>query len=974
MFSFLKGKQKGKVNCNVETNNKKYVKEKKRKNNDKRIDKKDKNNEIIDAVRTNSAIQGNKNLPSDNFKSDSDAISIHQESKSATGSLTESCISLDQFSASELNSTIETADLNSKSSGCRDNSALSNSSSRASIPSITTEFVDDQPVKELARTNLNSSLRAIPNHSIEMKPPINVNLISERVALRKSQVHTPPFNEDEDTSVSSSVYSSPPSPGPYSYSINNIATGIIDHASMPLSPNDRPSLISSLSGSSSSLSSLSFRPNSPSGRKTPPGPWMGTIAKLGTSPTPIRKSIRTNIKTNPNTMLSNINKIVSNSSNFRNVENEMNEKSDQLNLGNSIHLKNNFRASIHPPSSCKNNQIQDGINVYNEKENFNNERSYVPVQSIPNCVQYQLQEPRHSISSMHSLEPIQENECDIKVADKNELVNVPRDTVLHFETGSVPESSISTSSIDSKGKGNKLSSNFKKPTNELLTNDCSSDPFLDNFKLKSTKILSINALEKYINDFKNDDDSDSLKEPEIKEHKLELIPNSVNMKQSITFTTVKNSTNEDDRSSVLKGNTNNESGTTNGHCDDHCLVSDPESSCSISPNNIEPTHAVFQIPLRSKSCSRERTLSPQRSSQENEHAEPTIITYDNNLNCSDPEQMERNNIEGDTEIDSTVHCVEGHVELNFERGRSDQRKSKPLRNRSTSSARRQQLYEDIKKYTAQTKELKGMGKSNCSIRRPTSLSRESRRDDPDQLDIRPDRMNTISNVSRVLWGAGGKRSSSSDRKLIRQKSSSSQITNCNTLPKMAPKKLERSITVSEIKVNINTNGSSKSHSLNQTAKEISDNVENELVETKWDSKREYKRLISDSTAETNAQITQDIYCPSNSFKMHEEATIPVNTSAEIISPITDHERLSTWNHTTTNNTASNVDLKVEYEILKSPLIRSKIYSHEKQHQGVDSHNFLPELNADDFVHFTQQEKKFRYEKCEKQMVPWETHQ
>ena len=39
--------------------------------------------------------------------------------------------------------------------------------------------------------------------------------------------------------------------------------------------------------------------------------------------------------------------------------------------------------------------------------------------------------------------------------------------------------------------------------------------FINEFKLNGNKSLSINALEQYINDFKNDDDSDSLKEPEL---------------------------------------------------------------------------------------------------------------------------------------------------------------------------------------------------------------------------------------------------------------------------------------------------------------------------------------------------------------------------------------------------------------------------------------------------------------------------
>ncbi|XP_037790596.1 serine/arginine repetitive matrix protein 2-like [Penaeus monodon] len=59
-------------------------------------------------------------------------------------------------------------------------------------------------------------------------------------------------------------------------------------------------MLSTPSSSTSSLSSLApARPISPSGRRTPPGPRMGTAGRLSSSPTPARKAQRPNIKTNP---------------------------------------------------------------------------------------------------------------------------------------------------------------------------------------------------------------------------------------------------------------------------------------------------------------------------------------------------------------------------------------------------------------------------------------------------------------------------------------------------------------------------------------------------------------------------------------------------------------------------------------------------------------------------------------------------
>lgn len=136
-----------------------------------------------------------------------------------------------------------------------------------------------------------------------MKPPLNPRVVTPRgplasttnVTLIQASSKEPCRDKDENRLTPSPGMITPPSsPGLCS----SFATTHHPY-SRPTSPDGRASMLSTPSSSTSSLSSITPRPISPSGRRTPPGPRMGTGGRLTSSPTAGRKAIRTNIKTNP---------------------------------------------------------------------------------------------------------------------------------------------------------------------------------------------------------------------------------------------------------------------------------------------------------------------------------------------------------------------------------------------------------------------------------------------------------------------------------------------------------------------------------------------------------------------------------------------------------------------------------------------------------------------------------------------------
>ncbi|XP_042219491.1 mucin-17-like isoform X2 [Homarus americanus] len=144
-----------------------------------------------------------------------------------------------------------------------------------------------------------------------MKPPLNPRMVAPRGPLASSPHAVSGFThvlspdvtavekDDSRYTPSPGLATPPSSPGlPSAQAVPPypIVTG---PPSRPTSPDGRASMLSTPSSSTSSLSSLSARPISPSGRRTPPGPRMGTGGRLTSSPTPGRKAVRTNIKTNP---------------------------------------------------------------------------------------------------------------------------------------------------------------------------------------------------------------------------------------------------------------------------------------------------------------------------------------------------------------------------------------------------------------------------------------------------------------------------------------------------------------------------------------------------------------------------------------------------------------------------------------------------------------------------------------------------
>ncbi|XP_045111924.1 serine/arginine repetitive matrix protein 1-like [Portunus trituberculatus] len=142
--------------------------------------------------------------------------------------------------------------------------------------------------------------------TLMMKPPLNPRLIAPRGPLATTVTSftaslTESGGEKDERSLtpSSGMVTPPASPGLLSSQVASLHQNVTISPERPTSPDGRTSMLSTPSSSTSSLSSLTARPISPSGRRTPPGPRMGTGGRLTSSPTANRKSVRTNIKTNP---------------------------------------------------------------------------------------------------------------------------------------------------------------------------------------------------------------------------------------------------------------------------------------------------------------------------------------------------------------------------------------------------------------------------------------------------------------------------------------------------------------------------------------------------------------------------------------------------------------------------------------------------------------------------------------------------
>lgn len=852
MFGFLKGKQKGKGNSSQEANGKQLPKEKYRR---QKIDKKERQKLKLDENQESRQASNSLSKKIRFSRRNNSLQELYNSgeipSEQSRTPTNQSTVSLDQSIITEANGISENSDVNSKSSSYCNIHGASNSSSEASIPSIITEFVDDSssPVQNYPCLVLNKSSNAASTSSVGSNYALPLSLCDTKPGFLKSrgtpfyvntnsipitrpvgnsqsfsgkdvpsQVPKYSFNDDEDTSVSSSVYSSPPSPGPYS---NN--NSMADHSSRPTSPDeDRSSILSTPADSTTSLSSISLHPNSPSGRRTPPGPKMGTIAKLGSSPTPTRKISKTNIKTNPNLGLKVLHPVPYHNSEKERTYNNWNMDNKIIEFHNTTEKSN--LSEFQSPSA--NNICNEGMykeELLNNLITNNSITETVISQGSAMPLSIATQKIRHSITSMHSLESIPENDLnneesgneELNINNKHDEVSIPNGETnarrRQMSSSSMPQLAEETAYDEIEDKIDEIVS--KSPdcfavTDEIIDSNlvCNSE----NSKMISDEnIFSVgettNSIVKYYDENRIDEElSDSLREPEIKEHKLELIPDSPGMKNNITFTTVTNpfKVSQSQNSSIV----NNENLALVNKNSNLTAESDPDSSCSLSPSTIEPTHVVFQIPLRSKSNSRDRTVSPHRPNLENEFVQSD---NPNNSNANCPAVLGNRDIVHNKVEESAVHCIEGHVELNFDRGRSEQRSSKVVsRNRSRSSARRQKLFEDIKKFTAQTKEMQLVSNPKRNIDNTLS-SNESLNTSAVQMNSFADQ--TVANeMNEHLIEDKRLRSSSSDMRPIRPRSVSSHRKGCNTLPragsrKLEPRKLERSVTVAEISINVEKN-------------------------------------------------------------------------------------------------------------------------------------------------------------------------
>ena len=920
MFGFLKGKNKSKSNhSNQEINGKLQSKEKNRKQTKEKRDRQKQKLSKDAGSASNSLFKKGTTLPA-RRSSPYDDSSCKSTSTLSNGTPSSySYDSLDQISSSEITSTVsDVSELNSKSSSCFNNYTVSNSSSRASIPSITTEFVEDNLSSSIEITpipfasKVNNSASTTPNfhncnqvHSSEsteeilsredLKQNSSVNRYFQKASALESKPGltlkpplTPKKNpelvkrpdisrlrDEDDSSISSSIQSPTKSCNSSSIALECVCPTSF-HAD-----GSSTSMLSTPSGSTSSLSSLSLLPPSPSGRRTPPGPRMGTSPKLGSSPTPSRKSPRTAIKTNPKISPSLTNysfkpmntALIPENTTLPTLRTALDAKvalaSTLSNIDQSMSMLNRSESKLNP-----------NMEGPHSKETIGETNNRAVISSSSSFNSTQNGRLRHSITSVHSLESIPEFESEntpnseIKKTDKS-----PERLPLLPEENCSVQNKL-PADVSELGKENdqpaNIITNSDNNTRQLSTKEALSALCKT---IAQEKHFASNIMKEFM-ETKNDDDSSesSLREPEVKEHRLQLVPNSIEMKNNITFTMEEVPC---ETSTFCAGEP--ECDSTIG---DPTILSDPDSSSSMSPYSVEPTHAVFQIPLRSKSCSRERTLSPSShvdsNVSENDAQQQRCCDY---TKREDEISVNAGSAEKSVVDVSEVHCVEGHVELNFDRGRSSRRSPTfTSRKRSTSSARRQKLYEDIKKFTAQTKEAQVIGQTKQNLPpKGSDLKNVSETKKSNKFTDNIGKESNLSEVSKKLWGEN-RRNLSLDRTASKRSTTGQRTKASNTLPRpTSMKKLERSITVAEIKINVNSKTSLPVDASHECSSEISENKRNEQSEAKEynfakvnnEKSDEYhstsnKEDISEITIEPQSKLTNN----------QSLATISINDSVQ----------------------------------------------------------------------------------------------
>nr|XP_053646368.1 rootletin-like isoform X2 [Cherax quadricarinatus] len=174
----------------------------------------------------------------------------------------------------------------------------------ATVLSRDTEEQDCKDLKVMSGTTATLSTSSSP---LVMKPPLNPRVVAPRGPLatsglppnQQTEVMMAVEKEESRYTPSPSLITPPSSPGMPCAQVVPPYPAVTGPSSRPTSPDGRTSMLSTPSSSTSSLSSLTARPISPSGRRTPPGPRLGTGGRLTSSPTSGRKAVRTNIKTNP---------------------------------------------------------------------------------------------------------------------------------------------------------------------------------------------------------------------------------------------------------------------------------------------------------------------------------------------------------------------------------------------------------------------------------------------------------------------------------------------------------------------------------------------------------------------------------------------------------------------------------------------------------------------------------------------------
>ena len=697
------------------------------------------------------------------------------------------------------------------SSGPIISQSTSNSSSRTSIPSISTDCDSPNSIKITSTHHDQHSKRNCSTNDSSSKEELNSE-ISNRTGLLSKPPLTPrsirkkdralwddrgACVDGDDTSISSSILNS---------SLCDLSTNsnLIGSSSMLSTP----------SSSTSSLSSLSLH----SGRKTPPGPRMGTAVRLGSSPIPARKVQRLNIKTNP-------------------------KASSPIITPKSPHLTLNSQSYCVPKRNC--NNISDVMSVPLEKtiSSSSTTENILPVKNHngPTKLKSSMSS---SVYSLESIPEMQHEASPFNKPDKAESPTSVRDNadILNTLIGeSVKNLRLIKEEVSDSQKE-------KLQVNQRINNDKSSGVVinLDKQSLLPHGSTIPKSLLETENINEDDELSVSLREPEVTEHRLELVPNRHNLEASMFCS--KERIPEYTKPNNADHNENTESSTVS-----------ETSECYP-----EPTCAVFQIPLRSKSCSRERTGSPNRISAEKDSPEP--------------------HVEGDEETTSDTippECtVKGHMELNFERGRTrDTRSKNSPRRRSLSSVRRQKLYDDIKKFTAETKDINL--KRNSIEEYPLQWA-DSKRLSDSYSKTGPNFQSKTNNLKEVSKYLKEKDADKLTHQMSIPEEFSSYSPKKSSLSpirtrRSSPKKLERSITVAEIKINVNNSNQEDLIRKNKNqSKSLSRESLLEKVIQSQSSQKEELQLVSKLTEEGEAKSIKTEECESTETKCDEMISMEVH--------------------------------------------------------------------------------------------------